>query len=89
MLPRLPKEIINRPKKGFAVPLAQWFRSGNLNELWLDLATPENVVKTGILSYNYVDNLFKQHLSHKQNNGQKLWSILTFLLWQQAYLVKK
>ncbi|OGY90825.1 MAG: asparagine synthase (glutamine-hydrolyzing) [Candidatus Komeilibacteria bacterium RIFCSPLOWO2_02_FULL_48_11] len=89
MAGRLPPEIIGRPKKGFAVPLAQWFRSGNLNELWLDLATPENVVKTGILSYNYVDNLFKQHLSHKQNNGQKLWSILTFLLWQQAYLVKK
>lgn len=84
MAGRLPPEIIGRPKKGFAVPLAEWFR-GPLRQLWLDMATRANIDKTGVLRYDYAQNLFNNHLNQKENNGQKLWSILAFLLWQQTY----
>jgi len=84
MVGRLPDNIINRPKKGFALPLAVWF-CGPLKELFGDLATRENIEKSGILRYDYVNSLFQQHLAKKANHGQKLWSILMFLFWQQHY----
>jgi len=84
MADRLPANIINRPKKGFALPLATWF-CGPLKELFGDLATQENVEKSGILRYDYVNSLFQQHLAKKGNHGQKLWSVLMFLFWQQHY----
>lgn len=84
MRSRLPKEIIKRSKKGFSVPLGDWFRA-DLKNLFLSLATRQNVEKTGILNYNYISELFQEHIGSKENYGQKLWSILVFLLWQNNF----
>lgn len=81
---RLPQDIINRPKKGFALPLAEWF-AGPLKEIFNDMATKAQLERFGILRYDYVNSLFKNHLAKKENNGQKLWSILMFLFWQKHY----
>jgi asparagine synthase (glutamine-hydrolysing) len=82
---RLPAEIVNRPKKGFALPLAEWF-TGPLKEMFADLASKDNIEKSGILRYDYVASLLENHLTKRENNGQKLWSILMFLFWQESYV---
>ncbi|MDP2709117.1 MAG: asparagine synthase (glutamine-hydrolyzing) [bacterium] len=85
MSDRLPEEIINRPKKGFSLPLGQWFSRGVLRESYEQLATRQEVEKTGFLRYNYIKSLLADHLAKKENNGQKLWSVLMFLMWQKHY----
>lgn len=82
---RLPQEIINRSKKGFSVPLGQWFGVGVLREIYEQMATRQEVEKSGILRYDYVKSLMADHLAKKENNGQKLWSVLMFLMWQKHY----
>jgi asparagine synthase (glutamine-hydrolysing) len=77
---KVPKKMIDRPKMGFAIPLADWLR-GALQE-WADnLLSPNRLSNDGIFDVDFVSSIWQQHLSGHNDWGTLLWSILMFNSW--------
>ncbi len=80
---RLPDSIIDRPKKGFGIPLAAWLR-GELRPLLLSLLAPERRAAEGFFAAGEVERLTREHLSGRANHRKRLWTLLAFQLWRSA-----
>jgi asparagine synthase (glutamine-hydrolysing) len=74
---RLPKDILYRPKKGFAVPLADWFR-GPLRQRLLDALDSGTLHSSEVFDRRALRNLFEQHDHGRRDCSAALWSILMF-----------
>jgi asparagine synthase (glutamine-hydrolysing) len=77
---RLPPELLNRPKMGFGVPLAHWFR-GPLREFLWDHLLERRFQDRGMVSPEFVRGLLDEHQSRRRDNSGWLWSLLTIELW--------
>ena len=77
MEPYLPAEILYRPKMGFAVPLAGWFR-GPLRQRVRDAVLGERLLDTGIFNPAYLKHLVDAHQSGLRDYSAPLWSLLMF-----------
>lgn len=77
----VPKTLIDRPKRGFSVPLATWLR-GPLRGWAEDLMSVSTINSLGILDAKQVRRIWVQHLDGLANHGDRLWSILAL----QAFL---
>jgi asparagine synthase (glutamine-hydrolysing) len=84
MKPFLPKEVIQRKKKGFGVPIAKWVK-GPLRELFEELLSPERIRREGFLNPEYVTTLLQDHLMNKKDNRKQLWTLLVWELWVSRY----
>ena len=80
----LPDEVINRPKKGFGVPIAKWVK-GPLKELFGDLLSSDRIRREGFLNPEYVTILLQDHLLNKKDNRKQLWTLLVWELWLNRY----
>lgn len=81
----LPAAIINRPKKGFNMPVAHWLTS-ELRELVLDMLSEQRVEAQGFFNYAYIKHLLDQHFAYRQDNRKLLWTLLMFQLWYDRYI---
>ncbi len=82
----VPKELIERPKSGFAVPLDHWLR-GPLRE-WAESLIDENRLKReGLFNPIPVRQTWRNHLAGKGNSGQAIWGILMFQCWRDRWNV--
>ena len=81
----LPDDILNRPKKGFGIPVANWFR-GPLKEQMLSVLSPERIAGKGFFDVDAVRRLIGDHLSGRHDNRKKLWTLFVFELWHDGYL---
>lgn len=76
----VPQELIDRPKKGFSVPLAAWLR-GPLRE-WAEALLSERLLRDqGYFNVQIVRDTFNQHLCGHRDNSLRLWSVLMFQAW--------
>jgi asparagine synthase (glutamine-hydrolysing) len=75
--PRLPAQILYRPKMGFAVPLARWFR-GPLRERVRDALLGERLGDTGMFDRSYLQELVDHHQSGRRDYSSSLWTLLMF-----------
>jgi asparagine synthase (glutamine-hydrolysing) len=76
----VPRELIERPKKGFSVPLGQWLR-GPLREWAEELLAENRLQREGYFNAGPIHTLWREHLAGKRDNALKLWSILMFQAW--------
>jgi asparagine synthase (glutamine-hydrolysing) len=79
----VPSSLIQGPKKGFSVPLAEWLR-GPLKGWADDLLSEDSVMKAGILDPKKVQSIWQEHLIGKKNLHHILWGILMFQAWYAA-----
>lgn len=77
LLPRLGADYIARPKRGFGVPLDDWFRD-ETSALANRLKTSPHWHQSGFLNVEAVETLLASHQARRQNCGQELWSVLMF-----------
>jgi len=77
MKPRLPQQVLYRPKMGFAVPLARWFR-GPLRQRVRDALTEGRLVETGIFEPTCLRRLVDDHQSGVRDYSAPLWTLLMF-----------
>lgn len=76
----VPKEIFERPKWGFSIPLARWFRTG-LKYL-LDQYTSEQVIaKYNVVNYNTVNDIKQRYLKGTDYLFNRLWLIIVLHWW--------
>ncbi|KPK26443.1 MAG: asparagine synthase [Desulfobacterales bacterium SG8_35_2] len=76
----VPKKLVDRPKKGFSVPIAYWLR-GYLKEWAEELLAPSRLMREGYLKADIIHQLWEEHLSGRKDNHTRLWSILMFQSW--------
>ena len=79
---KIPNEIIDRPKKGFGIPLSQWLRH-ELRPLCDLLLSDESLGQHGLFNAGYVRQLQQEHYSGKQNHRKLLWTLMVFQQWYQ------
>ncbi len=77
MEPHLPPEILYRPKMGFAVPLARWFR-GHLRRRVRDSLLGDRLAETGYFDRVYLEHLVEQHEAGRRDYSAPLWTLLMF-----------
>jgi len=82
---RIPDDIIKRPKKGFGIPIAKWFRS-ELRDLLLDALSADRLRHQGLFNEQLVDQLLHEHLSGERDHRKFLWPLLVFQLWHGEYI---
>ena len=76
----LPKEIRNRPKMGFGVPLDRWFRGELKDELRAVLLDPV-ARDRGLFRPEAVERLIDEHTQGRRDNAYRLWALLMLELW--------
>lgn len=79
----LPPHILNRPKRGFMVPLARWLRE-DLKEMVFDLLSESRVQRRGYVKPEYVQWLLREHQSGSRNFADQIYALLVLELWHMA-----
>ena len=77
MEPRLSDDILYRPKMGFAVPLARWFR-GPLRDRVRQAVLGPRLAATGWFNRKYLEHLISAHQSGTHDYSAPLWTLLMF-----------
>lgn len=85
MAPFLPREVLDRPKRGFTPPLALWLR-GDLKDLAFELLSEERIKKRGYFRPEGVRWLLEEHMSGRQNLFDQLFALVVLELWFQVFL---
>jgi asparagine synthase (glutamine-hydrolysing) len=81
---KIPDSIIDRPKKGFGIPVSLWLRN-ELRELCEDLLSPGQIQKDNLFNYAYIETLKQEHLSGRKNHRKLLWNLIIFQLWKRHH----
>lgn len=79
----VPKELIERPKTGFSVPLAEWLR-GPLRGWAEDLLSPAALAEGDLLDPAPIRAAWADHLSATTDLSAQLWIILMFQSWRRT-----
>ncbi|MCD1630759.1 asparagine synthase (glutamine-hydrolyzing) [Marinobacter shengliensis] len=76
----VPRELIERPKMGFAIPLDDWLR-GPLREWAEDLLAESNINQVPQLDAGAVKKMWSAHVANEGHFAQQLWIVLQLLAW--------
>lgn len=76
----VPKSLIERPKMGFAVPLAFWLR-GPLKDWCENLLNQKRLDEEGFFNSKIIRTKWQEHLSGKRNWENQLWDVIVFQSW--------
>jgi asparagine synthase (glutamine-hydrolysing) len=81
----LPSEIIDRPKKGFPVPLSSWLH-GPLRKFTQDHLLDPNSACARFMDRTEIARLVMQHSSGVMDRSQELWTLLVFEQWHSQFI---
>jgi asparagine synthase (glutamine-hydrolysing) len=80
----VPRELFERPKMGFSVPIRDWIR-GPLKEWTETLISRERIDSEGVFNAATVRNLLDDHQSGRRDNSNLLWTLIMFQSWLDEY----
>ncbi|RLA74069.1 MAG: asparagine synthase (glutamine-hydrolyzing) [Epsilonproteobacteria bacterium] len=83
----LPKEIFERPKSGFTVPLRNWFRN-ELKDYVYEILCEENLKKINDINIEYINQLIENHMNGSENNYHQIWTLIVYIKWMERYSEK-
>jgi asparagine synthase (glutamine-hydrolysing) len=80
---KVPRSLVDRPKRGFGVPLASWLR-GPLKPWGEALLDPDRLSAGGVFAPGIVTTAWQQHQLGIANHEYRLWDVLMFQAWRSA-----
>jgi asparagine synthase (glutamine-hydrolysing) len=84
----LPPGIAERPKKGFGIPVAKWFK-GELRGALQEELSPERIRRQGIFEPAEVQRLVSEHLTGRRDHRKQLWTLFMFQLWHRRWVERR
>src|SRR4029079_13967616 len=81
----VPRDILDRRKQGFGVPLGTWFR-GNMRELFADTLLSPSSLQRGYFEPAFVRHIVDEHLAGTRDHMWQLWQLVVFDRWHQQYV---
>lgn len=79
------EEVLRRPKMGFGVPVAEWFR-GELRHMAHDILLGERAVHRGYFRPVALEKLLEDHRVRGVNGQYQPWNLLMLELWHAAFV---
>jgi asparagine synthase (glutamine-hydrolysing) len=83
----VPKEVLDRPKQGFSLPLSHWMRN-ELKELVQSVLLDSSALHRGYLNPKGVRRLLDEHFQGRRDHSPRIWRFLMFELWHRNFLGK-
>jgi asparagine synthase (glutamine-hydrolysing) len=84
----VPDEILDAPKRGFEVPIAQWLR-GELAGFARDVLLDPAAIERGWFREQAIRDLLDRHVSGREDHGAQIWSLLVLELWQREVVAPR
>jgi asparagine synthase (glutamine-hydrolysing) len=79
----LPRELVDRPKRGFGAPLEHWLLNSSLKSLILEYLNPRRIREQGIFSPSYIQKMVNDVQRGIWVNPNKIWNLVAFELWYE------
>ncbi len=80
----VPKELVERPKMGFGVPLGGWM-AGPLRDWAQDLLDEQRLKREGYFDARRIGRIWKEHISGRRLRAELLWCVLMFQAWLELH----
>jgi asparagine synthase (glutamine-hydrolysing) len=81
----VPRELIERPKAGFGIPIDCWLRA-ELRDWAEALLSPQALARSAVFDADVVRRAWHLHLSGRANLQHRLWCVLMFQAWHQHWI---
>jgi asparagine synthase (glutamine-hydrolysing) len=81
----VPREVLDRPKQGFALPLVHWTRH-DLKDMIMSVLLEPRTLQRGYFKPEAVRQLLDEHFRERRNHSGRIWRLLAFELWHRNYL---
>jgi len=80
----VPKSLLDRPKMGFAIPLAHWLQN-DLKDIVEEQINQKRIEQDGILNWKEIEKIKAKFYNGKKEYDVKLWYVLMFQMWMEKY----
>ena len=81
----IPKELLDRPKMGFAIPIAKWLKN-ELRDHVEEYLNKDRIEKQGIFNWDFIAKLKLDFYSGRKEYDSKLWYFLMFQMWHERWM---
>lgn len=81
----VPRAMVDRPKRGFAVPLKRWL-AGDLRSMVAEHLDPSETGRHGLFNPRVVAGLLKRLDSGEASSQRQVWYLLAFQLWYRRWM---
>jgi asparagine synthase (glutamine-hydrolysing) len=81
----LPRELVYRKKKGFPMPIGDWFR-GEARDFLCDHINPQTIKNRAIFDVNAIECLLKEHENGSKDHSTILWTLLNIEIWYRLFI---
>ena len=80
----VPKEMMDRPKMGFAIPIAKWLNN-DLKDLVEEYICESKIKEQGFFNWNYIARIKNDFFNGKKEYDTKIWYVLMFQMWMEKW----
>lgn len=80
----VPRELVDRPKQGFAIPKADWLKS-DLRELVESYLSPDRIKNAGLMDPSIIKHTIEDFYAGNTSLAERLWFLLTFEMWRERW----
>ncbi len=81
----LPNDVLNKPKTGFGVPLAQWFRN-ELRDMLRGTLLDDRAEKRNLFNHAVVHRMVDEQISGRRDWSNRLWALMYLELWFREFI---
>ncbi len=81
---RLPEDVLKQPKRGFAIPAAEWLRA-ELKHMASDAVFSANSIISDVLEKRELKRIWHEHQSGSRDHSVFLWGLMMLKLWEWQY----
>jgi len=81
----LPHEMIDRPKMGFAIPVAQWINA-EWKEMSEDLVIGSRAVNRGNFNPGYLNLIMSEHRRGRRDHSYIIWTLMILEMWYRKFI---